>query len=81
MAAGSGLAQSLHEISLLVPGGISFLAGGLYMVWNFLRDDIQDEVAALKAAMEEPTSPTAEPLKAAAPPGNEPELRLSRSAG
>ena len=76
VAAGSGLAQSLHETSLLVPGGISWLAGGFYLVWIFVSDDIQDEVAAVKAALEEPTSPTAEPLKAV-PPGNEPEPRLS----
>lgn len=67
VAAGSGLAQALHEISLLVPAIIAFLAGSGYMLWTYLRDDIQEEVKLLREAMEaptSPTSPTAEPLKA-----------------
>jgi len=67
VAAGCGLARALHELSLLVPAIIAFVAGTGYMLWTHFRDDIQDEVRMLKereAADTSPTSPTVEPLKA-----------------
>ncbi|CAL1138094.1 unnamed protein product [Cladocopium goreaui] len=48
VAAGSGLARALHELSLLVPAAIALMAGTSYMLWTYLRDDIQDEVKILQ---------------------------------
>mmetsp|Transcript_85752 Transcript_85752/g.136184 ORF Transcript_85752/g.136184 Transcript_85752/m.136184 type:complete len:274 (-) Transcript_85752:105-926(-) len=70
VAAGSGLARALHELSLLVPAIIMLMAGTGYMIWTHLRDDIQEEVKILQAETSpssptSPVSPSVQPLKAA----------------